>query len=166
MITHTTKLRIFNTNVKTVLFFGCKSWREKNTHKLQTFLNKSLRPQPEVDWIEKVTNKELWERTRQKCKAATLRGKRSCMTGSHITKNTGQRLQTSIELESLSRNTVEREKVYLRVSYCFRLVHYSNFSFTVSPARRCICKQITNWKSLILLICNLSSLPCKARYMI
>ena len=41
----------------------------------------------------------------------------------------------------------------------------NNFEFIVLPASVCIGKQIMNWKSLTLLICNLSSLHCKAQNM-
>ena len=39
------KIRIFNTNVKSVLLYGSESWRvtKTNTHKLQTFTNRCLR---------------------------------------------------------------------------------------------------------------------------
>ena len=44
-ITTTTKLRIFNSNVKSVLLYGSETWRmtEKTVSKLQTFINRCLR---------------------------------------------------------------------------------------------------------------------------
>ena len=43
--TTTTKLRIFNSNVKSVLLYGSETWRmtEKTVSKLQTFINRCLR---------------------------------------------------------------------------------------------------------------------------
>ena len=40
-----TKLRMFNTNVKSVLLYACDTWRmtKASTHKVQTFINKCLR---------------------------------------------------------------------------------------------------------------------------
>nr|KAG5689503.1 hypothetical protein BaRGS_000609 [Batillaria attramentaria] len=40
-----TKLRIFNSNVKSVLLYGCETWRTTKTmqQKIQTFLNTCLR---------------------------------------------------------------------------------------------------------------------------
>ena len=40
-----TKLRIFNSNVKSVLLYGCETWRTAQTmqRKIQTFFNTSLR---------------------------------------------------------------------------------------------------------------------------
>ena len=39
------KIRIFNTNVKSVLLYGSETWRttKSNIHKLQTFINRCLR---------------------------------------------------------------------------------------------------------------------------
>ena len=39
------KIKLFNTNMKSVLLYGSETWRRKNTnnHKLKTFLNQCLR---------------------------------------------------------------------------------------------------------------------------
>jgi len=62
-----TKLRIFNTNVKTVLLYGCETWKNSKyiTTKLQVFINKSLRKILRIFWLDQVTNNELWKRTKQ-----------------------------------------------------------------------------------------------------
>jgi len=62
-----TKLRIFNTNVKTVLLYGSETWRttKSNTAKLQTFINNCLRRILNIRWPNHISNKQLWERTRQ-----------------------------------------------------------------------------------------------------
>ena len=62
------KIRIFNTNVKSVLLYGAETWRvtKTNTHKLQTFTNRCLRNILGIRWPEVVqSNKQLWDRTRQ-----------------------------------------------------------------------------------------------------
>nr|KAG5714081.1 hypothetical protein BaRGS_020409 [Batillaria attramentaria] len=59
-----TKLRIFNSNVKSVLLYGCETWRTTKTmqQKIQTFLNTCLRRIFNIRWPEKIRNEELWER--------------------------------------------------------------------------------------------------------
>jgi len=61
------KLRIYNTNVKSVLLYGSETWRvtKTNTHKLQSFTNKCLRYILNIRWPEVISNKQLWDRTRQ-----------------------------------------------------------------------------------------------------
>ena len=61
-----TKLYIFNTNVKAVLIYGCKTWKNPNiiTSKLQVFINECLRKILRIYWPDQVTNKELWKSTK------------------------------------------------------------------------------------------------------
>ena len=63
-----TKIRIFNSNVKSVLLYGAETWRttKGNLHKIQTFVNTCLRKIMKIHWPEKVSNKELWQRTSQR----------------------------------------------------------------------------------------------------
>nr|KAG5699276.1 hypothetical protein BaRGS_000478 [Batillaria attramentaria] len=62
-----TKLRIYNSNVKSVLLYGCETWRTTKTmqQKIQTFLNTCLRRIFNIRWPEKIRNEELWERAGQ-----------------------------------------------------------------------------------------------------
>ena len=62
-----TKLRIFNSNVKSVLLYGCETWRTTQTmqRKIQTFFNTCLRRIYKIQWQEKIRNEELWERAGQ-----------------------------------------------------------------------------------------------------
>ena len=62
-----TRLRIFNTNVKSTLLYGSETWRSTKllTKKLQTFINKCLRRILNIRWPEVISNEDLWERTQQ-----------------------------------------------------------------------------------------------------
>ena len=62
-----TKLRIFNSNVKSVLLYGCETWRttKKMQQKIQTFINTCLRRIFKIRWPEKISNEDLWERAGQ-----------------------------------------------------------------------------------------------------
>ena len=67
VIGKTTKIRLFNTNVKSVLLYGAETWRMNKTtlKRIQTFVNQCLRKILGIQWMDKVSNKDLWERTRQ-----------------------------------------------------------------------------------------------------
>ena len=67
VISRKTKLRIFNTNVKSVLLYGSETWRvtKANSTKLQTFINKCLRSIMGIHCPEVITNEELWTTTEQ-----------------------------------------------------------------------------------------------------
>ena len=62
-----TKIRIFNSNVKSVLLYGSESWTSTKTNckKLQTFISACLRRILKIRWPERIRNEELWARTGQ-----------------------------------------------------------------------------------------------------
>jgi hypothetical protein len=53
-----TKLRIFRSNVKSVLLYGSETWKVMNTttSKLQTFVNRCLRRILSIHWPEVISN--------------------------------------------------------------------------------------------------------------
>jgi hypothetical protein len=61
------KLRIYNTNVKSILLYGCETWKtNKNIiNRRQVFVNKCLRRILRIWWPNKISKKQLWERTKQ-----------------------------------------------------------------------------------------------------
>ena len=66
-ISTNTKLRIFNSNVKSVLLYGSETWRVINTSsaKIQTFINGCLRQILHLRWFDRVPNTDLWTRANQ-----------------------------------------------------------------------------------------------------
>ncbi|KAK7093635.1 hypothetical protein V1264_007344 [Littorina saxatilis] len=67
-ISQRTKLRIFNSNVKSVLLYGCETWRTTETmlEKIQIFVNTCLRRILNIRWTDRVRNEDLWQRADQK----------------------------------------------------------------------------------------------------
>ena len=62
------KIRIFNTMVKPVLLYGAETWRTTATNikKLQSFINNCLRRILGIHWPDRISNLQLWQRTKQK----------------------------------------------------------------------------------------------------
>ena len=60
-----TKLRIFNTNVNLVLYYGCETWKTTVTcvKKPRTFINGCLWKILRIPRTERVRNETAWERT-------------------------------------------------------------------------------------------------------
>ena len=73
-----TKLRLFNYNVKSVLLYGSETWREtaSSIKALQFFLNRCLRTILEVRWPDTISNKELWRKKKQQPINLTIRSRR------------------------------------------------------------------------------------------
>ena len=63
----TTKLRMFNSNVQSVLLYGSETWRmtEKTVSKLHAFINRCLRRILGIYWSATISNANLWETTGQ-----------------------------------------------------------------------------------------------------
>ncbi len=66
LTTHT-KIRLFNSNVKSVLLYGAETWRtiKTTTRKIQTFINSCLRRILQIRWPDTVRNCDLLQRTNQ-----------------------------------------------------------------------------------------------------
>lgn len=62
-----TKIRIFNSRVKPVLLYGADTWRTtvNPMKKIQAFINICLRRILQIRWPNKISNLELWQKTRQ-----------------------------------------------------------------------------------------------------
>ena len=70
-----TKLKLFNSNVKTVLLYGSETWKhtKKLEQKLQVFINTCLRRILRIHWPDRISNQELWRRTKQKPVFTTIK---------------------------------------------------------------------------------------------
>ena len=70
-----TKLKIFNSNVKSILLYGSETWRTTSNinSKLQTFFNHCLRRILRIFWPNHISNINLWERTKQEAIDIQLR---------------------------------------------------------------------------------------------
>jgi hypothetical protein len=61
------KIRISNTNVKSVSLYASETWKTTNEiTRLQIFVNKCLRRIMNIKWTDKITNEELRRITHQK----------------------------------------------------------------------------------------------------
>ena len=59
-----TKVRLLNSNVKSVLLYGPETWRtnKASMKKIQTFINQCLRRIPRIHWPETISNENLLAR--------------------------------------------------------------------------------------------------------
>ena len=75
--THT-KIRLFNSNVKSVLLYGAETWRITKSiiSRVQTFINGCLRRILGIHWPETIRNVDLWERTNQQPAEDEIRRRR------------------------------------------------------------------------------------------
>ena len=59
-----TKLRIFRSNVKSVLLYGAETWHltKQKSNKIQSFINQCLRQILKIKWYDFITTEEVLER--------------------------------------------------------------------------------------------------------
>ena len=102
-----TKLRIFESNVKSVLLYGCQTWKTTSTvtRKLQTFINNCLRRIFNIYWPEKITNIELWKRAEQSPVAETIKKRKFGWIG-----HTLRRPENNISRQALEWNPQGKRK--------------------------------------------------------
>ena len=69
-----TKIRIFNSNVKSVLLYESETWRSTfaSIKPKQVFLNRWLRNILAIKWPEKTCNLNLWQSTKQEMDTQTI----------------------------------------------------------------------------------------------
>jgi hypothetical protein len=98
-ISRSTKLQIFNSNVKPMFLYGAKTWRTTKTalQKIQTFYNNCLRRTLYIRWPERITNEELWRKAKEESIPMQIRRRKWGWTGHTLKKppsNTTRQVQT------------------------------------------------------------------------
>ena len=73
-----TKVKIYNSNVKSVLLYGAECWRviQTDMNKLSSFHNTCLRKICKIYWPKKITNKDLYHKTQQCCIETEIKRRR------------------------------------------------------------------------------------------
>ena len=92
-IQRSTKIRIFNSNVKSVLLYGCETWLVSRviTRKLQTFINRCLRFILRVWWPNNwMSNDTLWQLCNQRPVETEIRERKWRWTGHTLRKNVNE----------------------------------------------------------------------------
>jgi len=102
-----TKLRLFNSNVKYVLLYSPETWREtaSSIKALQVLLNRCLRTILGVRWPDIISNKELWRKTKQQPINLTIRSRRWKWIG-----HTLRKAYNNITKQALEWNPQENRK--------------------------------------------------------
>jgi hypothetical protein len=93
------KIRIFNTDVKSVLLCACETWKTTNqiTRRLQTFVNKCLRRIMNIKWADKITNEERWRITKEKRIEIQIKKRKWNWIGHTLRKEAGAIEKTALD---------------------------------------------------------------------
>ena len=107
IISLTTKLRLFNSNVISTLIYACESWKttKEIEHKLDSFESKCLRKILCIKWNEFKTNAEIRQMSEQQSTSLVIRKRRWTYIG-HVMRRNNQR----ITKQAIKWNTIGRRK--------------------------------------------------------
>ena len=146
-----TKVRIFNSNVKSVLLYGSETWRVTKTltNKLQVFVNKCLRSILKVKWSDKITNEDLWKRTNQISIGNEIARRKWGWIGHTLRKDTTNVTRQALEWNPQGKRKVGRPKETWRRSVD-REVRESGWSW---PQLKKIAQNRVRWRSVVAALC-------------
>ena len=102
-----TKIRLFNSNVKSVLLYGAETWRTTlaTTKRIQTFINTCLRLILRVHWPVTIRNEDLWQQSGQQPVDMTILHRRWSWIG-----HTLRKPQSNITRQALKQNPQGKKK--------------------------------------------------------
>lgn len=117
-ISKKTKIRVFNSNIKSVLLYACETWlvTEKLTHSLQTFVNKCLRRIIGIRWPDTISNRQLWELTGQKEIKLEIRARKWRWVGHTLRRDPHNIAKQSFQWNPQGKRRVGRPKMTWRRS--------------------------------------------------
>ena len=146
------KIRIFGTNVKSVLLYGSETWRvtKTNTNKLQTFINKCLRNVLQIRWPEMIPNEELWERTGQEQIITEIKRRKWGWIGHTLRKPATNTTRQALSWNPQGKRKVGRPRQTWRRSVEEELkavgIRWSELGRT--------CQNRVRWRSIVTALCS------------
>ena len=106
------KIRLFNSNVKSILLYGSETWKldTQLTSKLQTFVNKCLRRILGVWWPNVISNKDLWTKCNQEPIEITLKRRKWSWIGHTLRRPSHDIAQKCLEWNPVGKRRRGRPK--------------------------------------------------------
>ena len=146
-----TKLRIFNSNIKSVLLYGSETWRLTKAllSKVQSFLNKRLRQILGIFWPNVIPNEELWARTGQEDVENTIKRRKWKWIGHTLRKAPNNTTRMAMEWNPQGRRSRGRPKQSWRCTVSKEL---ENIGKTWGEAKLLANNKI-RWKAMVEALC-------------
>ena len=146
-----TKLRIFNSNIKSVLLYGSETWRLTKAllSNVQSFLNKRLRQIIGIFWPNVITNEELWARTGQEDVETTIKRRKWRWIGHTLRKAPNNTTRMAMEWNPQGRRSRGRPKQSWRRTVSKEL---ENIGRTWGEAKLLANNKI-RWKAMVEALC-------------
>lgn len=143
-----TKLRLFDSNVKSVLLYGCETWSTSKAlnKKLQVFVNKCLRKVLNIYWPNTISNVDLWSRCNQNPISSEIGRRRWNWIGHTLRKEAVEICRQALEWNPQGSRRAGRPKLTWRQSVKQDMDRMNIHSF---GALRAIANDREKWKSFV-----------------
>lgn len=150
-ITMRTKLRIFETNVKSVLLYACETWKVTATitKKLQVYINRCLRRILKIRWPRIISNRALWQQTNQVAIDVEIRKRKWRWIGHTLRKDNTEIAKQALDWNPQGTRRVGRPKKTWRTTV---LAEAGSQQKTWLQVKR-LAKERERWKEFVSALC-------------
>lgn len=141
------KVNIFNSSVKSVLLYGCETWKvtESISSKIQVFINKCLRKINRIFWPNRISNADLLSISNQTPIAHEIRRRKWTWIGHTLRKDMSNIAKASLQWNPQGRRNVGRQKTTWR-----RSVEAEHRQRGLTwPQIRHIAQDRTSWRAFV-----------------
>ena len=147
-----TRIHIFNTNVKPVLLYGCETWKATQSlnNKLQVFINSRLRYILKVWRPNKISNKELWKKTKQEEISTTIKRRKLSWLGHTLRKYPTNTIKQGLDYNPQGKRRQGRPKINWRRS---TLQDLEKVGVTWQEAKAIAQKRV-RWRNMVDALCS------------
>ena len=149
-----TKVRLYNSNVKSVLLYGSECWRttEGDMGKVAAFHNGCLRKICRIFWPNKITNKDLYEKTQTECIRNEIRRRRFRWLGHVLRMQPDSIPRVALRWTPQGRRNRGRPKNTWRRTMTKEL---ETFGLTFDTAVR-VAKNKLKWREMVKALCPIT----------
>ena len=151
-LSRNTKIRIFNTNVKSVLLYGCETWKTTKSimDKLQVFINNCLRYILRIWWPNKISNIELWRCMKQEQIDTQIKSRKWGWIGHTLRKDPRNIARQALDYNPQGKRKPGRPKSNWRRSMLGELTKTG----TTWQEAKTIAQRRVRWRSMVDALCS------------
>ena len=151
-LSRNTKIRIFNTNVKSVLLYGCETWKTTKSimDKLQVFINNCLRYILRIWWPNKISNIELWKCMQQEPINSQIKSRKWGWIGHTLRKDPRNIARQALDFNPQGKRKPGRPKANWRRSTLDELIKTG----TTWQEAKTIAQKRVRWRSMVDALCS------------
>ena len=142
------KIRIFNTNVKPVLLYGCETRKTTQSLNNKLFINSRLRYILKVWWHNKISKKGLWKKTKQEEISTTIKRRKWSWIGHTLRKDPTNTTKQALDYNPQGKRRQGRPKINWR-----RSTLQDKVGVTWQEAKALAQKRV-RWRNMVDALCS------------